>query len=483
METSMVNDRQASTAVEPKPTDRTTPELLFIDLDLLDDNPYQPRAERDELKSAQLRESIACQGQLQPILVRRVEARWQIIFGHGRVEALRRLRNDAKTEADRGRFSKVRAELRSDVSDEQMLVLGLLENVQREDISPVDCAEALFRLRSMRPELDTIEAIAREAGMEPAKVKRLLRLHAAPQVIKDAVSKGKTFLVPIGAEDSDPKLEHVKIPDEDRMQEVRKLDLSSALSLARLYAHWCESPTDRRASSDGTPDNRMAALIDRVLSQEWGVRRVRVEVAKLASEAGSPAIDESPGHTDERNPEKGTVPFKVNRKKVVIFPSRVAQMNDAQKAELRSVLKPIWEQLGGEIQRQLPSEPEPRPNYFQALRIWKDTVKEMARGFRQMWRVIEVYVIGKSPVPPEQRSHSVQLPSYEDLRSLNRGAPSHPRQLPSGAEKPHVTAQSGPPTQGRSDGQPALSLPMGNAQATVKPPISNGSEHPIEHVN
>src|SRR5262252_7388191 len=176
METSMVNDRQASTAVEPKLTDRATPpDLLFIDLDLLDDNPYQPRADRDELKSAQLRESMASRGQLQPILVRKAGERWQIIFGHGRVEALRRLRNDAKTEAERVRFAKVRAEARSDVSDEQMLLLGLLENIQREDISPVDCAEALFRLRSMRPELDNIEAIASKVGMEPAKVKRLLR--------------------------------------------------------------------------------------------------------------------------------------------------------------------------------------------------------------------------------------------------------------------------------------------------------------------
>ena len=119
METSMVNDHQPQAAVDSTLPDRAVPpEPLFIDLDLLDDNPYQPRAERDELKSAQLRESIANQGQLQPILVRKAGARWQIIFGHGRVEALRSLRNDAKTEADRIRFSKVRAELRSDVSDE-----------------------------------------------------------------------------------------------------------------------------------------------------------------------------------------------------------------------------------------------------------------------------------------------------------------------------------------------------------------------------
>jgi hypothetical protein len=322
--------------------------------------------------------------------------------------------------------------------------------------------------------LDTIEAIAGKVGMEPPRVKRLLQLYAAPKVIKDAVSKGKSFLAPVGAADSDPRLENVKLPDADRMQEVRKLDLSSALSLARLYAHWCQNPTDQTASSGGTPDERMAALIDRVLAQEWGVRRVRAEVAKLAGEARSPAIDESPGHTDERNTEKGTVPFKVNRKKVVIFPSRVALMNDAQKAELKSVLKPIWEQLGGEIQLQLPRETHRELNFLQAAQVWKELVREVARGWRKLWPIIQVYILGKTTVPADQRSRLVQLPSYGDQRSPHGEAPSHPRQLPSGAEKPQVSAQSGSNTQGRSGGTP---LPKVGAEAGAKPPISNGSEH------
>jgi len=455
METSMVNDHQPQAAVDSTLPDRAVPpEPLFIDLDLLDDNPYQPRAERDELKSAQLRESIANQGQLQPILVRKAGARWQIIFGHGRVEALRSLRNDAKTEADRIRFSKVRAELRSDVSDEQMLLLGLLENIQREDISPVDCAAALFRLRSLRPDLDTLEAIAREVGMERPRVWRLLRLHAAPQVIKDAVSKGKPFQVPIGARDSDPRMENVKIPDEDRMQEVRKLDLSSALSLARLYAHWRETATDQAASSGGTPDQRMAALIDRVLEQEWGVRRVRAEVGKLASEASSAAIDQSPGAQSEDE----AAAFKVKRTKVVIFTARVAQMNDAQKAELRSVIEPIWNQLGA------PMKPAPTPHWgalhwMGNLRELSREWKQVARAGRELWRIFLVYIVGKSPVPADQLPRSVQLPAYGDQHSPNVGAAPHPRQLP--------------------ERQPVALLPTGKAEESAKPATRNGSEHQL----
>ncbi len=431
--------------------------LLFIDLDLLDDNPYQPRVERDELKATQLRDSIANQGQLQPILVRRAGARWQIIFGHGRVEALRRLRNDAKTEDDRSRFAKVRAEERCDVSDEQMLLLGLLENIQREDISPVDCAAALVKLRLLRPELDTIEAIAREAQMEPPKVKRLLHLHAAPQVIKEAVSKGKTVLVPINEQDepdSDPKMEDVE-PEKSapRMQEIRRLDLSSALALARLYAHWCQSLPDQTASSDGTPDQRMAALINRVLEQDWGVRRVRAEVGKLArDEAASTATDES---------KEKDVPFKVNRKKLVIFTTRLAQMDEAQKEQLRSVLEPIWTQLGGQAQSLLQADPLLRPiPWRMVLRDWKTIIIEG----RKLLRILQVHVFGfgKSPVPADQLPRSVQLPSSAGHTPTRGSAP--PRQLPEGEKVALSTAPVPPAAQQTSDPPSLAPLPTGKPE-------------------
>src|SRR5215831_6942811 len=147
------NDRQSKNVLEPtRREEASAGGILLIDLNLLDNNPYQARTERDEAKDAELRKSIAAHGQLQPILVRRTGAHWQIICGHGRVEALRQLRDEASNEADRQRFARVRAEERLNVSDQQMLVLSLLENIQREDISPVDCAAALVRLKSLLPD-------------------------------------------------------------------------------------------------------------------------------------------------------------------------------------------------------------------------------------------------------------------------------------------------------------------------------------------
>jgi len=455
METSMVNDRQWKAAVGPELTDQAKPpEILLIDLDLLDENPFQPRAERDELKSAQLRQSIANQGQLQPILVRRAAARWQIIFGHGRVEALRRLRNEAKTEAERSRFSKIRAEERSNVSDDQMLVLGLLENIQRDDISPLDCAAALARLKTLRPDLQTIQEIAREVSMEPPKVKRLLRLHAAPNVIKDAVSKGKNVLIDAEAENSEAE------PGEaegTKTQETRRLDVSSALALAQLHAYWTENSAPDVVSSEGTADERMATLIERALKQDWGVRRVRAAVAKLSrgevdspERGGAPAVD-----------RQEAIPFKVNRKKIVI--SRSAEMNQAQKEELKSVLEPIWEELGGEIPK------PPRKGLFhwiarlrESHRLWK----QLILACRKLVRFVREHILETFPSLP-------QLPPAKQLPSKTDHLPTSVEHLPS-----HATPSSSP-AQLPSNGKPVALLPMGKAEQGATASIENGGKHPL----
>ena len=418
METTMVNNREAPSAIEPKPADPSTrPDLLFIDLSLLDDNPYQARAQRDELKSAQLRESIAIQGQLQPILVRRAGPRWQIIFGHGRVEALRRLRKEATTDADRARFSKVCAQERLDVSDEQMVLLGLIENIQREDISPLDCAEALVRLRALRPDLETADAIAQEVHLERPKVYRLLRLYGAPQVIKDGVSKGKTFVVPIAEQDTDPKSEHLVDPEEPTTEEVRKLTLNSALSLARLYQFWCKEAGEQPAA-EGTPDERMGALIDRVLTEDWGIRRVRLEVSKLAHGERPPRpADARRQDASSEEVEPGSAAFIIEREKLVIFMSRLSQMNDAQKTHLRLVLQPIWNQLGGESRLEPITAAKPLDQISSRL-AWREW-KQVAHNCKKLWKIF-LYIVGMSPAPGAQLPDSVQLPSPGDPRSLRR---------------------------------------------------------------
>ncbi len=409
MEATKPNDRQwpAELKVELKPK-TTPPELLLLDLDLLDDNPYQPRTERDELKAAQLRESIATQGQLQSILVRRAGTRWQIIFGHGRVDALRRLRNEATSETERSRFSTVKAEERSNVSDEQMLILALLENIQREDISPLDCAAALVRLKSLRPELQSNEAIASLVGMVPEKVKRLLRLHAAPQVIKNALAQGVSVRVETDPEESEPGTALRETT------ETRRLEVSSALEFTKLYSYWTEHSTPETSSSEGTPDERMAALIERALKQEWSVRHVRAAVTKLMQG------EEDPSEPSER------LPFNATAKKVVIYHSRLSEMNEAQKAELRSVLEPIWNQLGqAESIPQIgwPAQQPPRSGFAQwlsGLRSVPRHLKELYRAWRAMSGAMPDYLKALPEATPPREKPVALLPMGNPATTAKR---------------------------------------------------------------
>jgi ParB-like chromosome segregation protein Spo0J len=297
------------------------------------------------------------------------------------VEALRKLRNDATSEAGRRRFSTVRAEERSDVSDEQMLVLALLENIQREDISPLDCAAALVRLRSFHPEANAIDTIAHEVSITPDRVRRLLRLDAAPQVIKDAVSKGMNFPVEADPDESSSGTSPAETT------ERRQLDLSSALELARLHSYWSENSSPEVVSSEGTVDERMTVLIRRALKQEWSVRHVKAVVAKLCGgEADSPEPSEQ-------------LPFNASAKKLVIYHSRLAEMNEAQKAELKSVLEPIWNQLGWQAQRSPRSE---FAQWLSGLRSAPGHLKELLKSWRAMRRAIQGL--------PEEQSPSSEKP-------------------------------------------------------------------------
>src|SRR5262249_16772969 len=135
--------------------------------------------------------------------------------------------------------------------------------------------------------------------------------------------------------------------------QIRKLDLCSALELAKLHAHWSEHPTDETVSKDGTPDERMTRLIDRVLQQEWSLRKVQTLVAKLSRGGIISEEDDNPSSPNA----KEALPFKASASKMVIFLRPLEQMTAAQRAALRDALEPIWNRVAGQPQRPQPREP------------------------------------------------------------------------------------------------------------------------------
>jgi ParB family chromosome partitioning protein len=142
----------------------------------LDPNPFQPRSAMDPERLAELSASIRASGIIQPILVRRRGERYQIIAGERRWRAAQALG-----------LESVPVTLRQ-VRDEELLELALVENVQREELTALEEAQAFQRLQS---ELGlTQEEIARRVGRDRATIANTLRLLRLPKELRELVARG-----------------------------------------------------------------------------------------------------------------------------------------------------------------------------------------------------------------------------------------------------------------------------------------------------
>lgn len=137
--------------------------LQNIPIDLIDRSPYQPRREFDEQALDELSQSIQHQGLLQPIVVRQIDQRYELIAGERRWRA-----------AQRAQFTVLPAMVRVDVDNEQAGALALIENLQREDLNAIEQAIALNNLRQ---NFDlTHEEVAKAVGKSRTSVTNLIRL-------------------------------------------------------------------------------------------------------------------------------------------------------------------------------------------------------------------------------------------------------------------------------------------------------------------
>jgi ParB family chromosome partitioning protein len=166
-----------SALIPDAPEPRTGP--LEIDIDLISPNPFQPRAHVDDARLDDLAKSIRASGVIQPIVVANVPGGYQIIAGERRWRA-----------AQRAGLLRVPVVVR-DVPPvaQQQLQMALIENVQREDLNPVEEAAAYQRL------VDefhlTQEEIANIVGKDRSSVANYMRLLKLPEEVRAAVAGGE----------------------------------------------------------------------------------------------------------------------------------------------------------------------------------------------------------------------------------------------------------------------------------------------------
>lgn len=152
-------------------------ELQHLPLDLIQRGKYQPRRDMDPQALEELAQSIKAQGVMQPIVVRPIDkGRFEIIAGERRWRA-----------SQQAGLDKIPAMVR-EVPDEAAIAMALIENIQREDLNPIEEAVALQRLQQ---EFQlTQQQVADAVGKSRVTVANLLRLIALPEEIKTLLSHG-----------------------------------------------------------------------------------------------------------------------------------------------------------------------------------------------------------------------------------------------------------------------------------------------------
>ncbi len=151
--------------------------LLELSPDRIDPNPEQPRQHLDPQKLSELAQSMIEQGVVQPLVVRRVGSRYQIIAGERRWRAARL-----------AGLAKVPVVVRQ-ASDRELLEIALVENIQREELNPIEEAGAYRRLIT---DLGySQEQVAARVGKDRSTVANLLRLLRLPRELRGLVAEQK----------------------------------------------------------------------------------------------------------------------------------------------------------------------------------------------------------------------------------------------------------------------------------------------------
>ncbi len=154
-----------------------SPDYRVCAVDQIRPNPHQPRIRFAEEELVELAESIRSQGIIQPLLVRRDERGFELVAGERRLRA-----------AVMAGLTEVPVVVR-EVSDAQMLEISIVENIQRENLNPLEEAEAYHRLMTA---FDlTQDQVAARVGKSRSAVANFLRLRQLPEDIKASITGGE----------------------------------------------------------------------------------------------------------------------------------------------------------------------------------------------------------------------------------------------------------------------------------------------------
>jgi len=222
-------------AIQEDVTQAAVHELQQLPLDVIQRGKYQPRRDIDPVTLDELANSIRTQGVMQPIVVRSIgSGRYEIIAGERRWRA-----------SQQAGLDKIPAMVR-EVSDEAAIAMALIENIQREDLSPIEEAVALQRLQQ---EFQlTQQQVADAVGKSRVTISNLLRLIALPEEIKTLLSHG------------DLEMGHARallgLPADQQVEGARHV-VARGLTVRQteaLVRQWLSKPESTKTEPKSDPD-------------------------------------------------------------------------------------------------------------------------------------------------------------------------------------------------------------------------------------
>ncbi|ARU90551.1 ParB/RepB/Spo0J family partition protein [Pseudomonas sp. M30-35] len=210
-------------------------ELQYLPLDLIQRGKYQPRRDMDPTALEELAQSIKSHGVMQPIVVRPVaKGQFEIVAGERRWRA-----------SQQAGLDTIPAMVR-ELTDEAAIAMALIENIQREDLNPIEEAMALQRLQQ---EFQlTQQQVAEAVGKSRVTITNLLRLIALPEEVKTLLSHG------------DLEMGHARallgLPPEQQIEGARHV-VARGLTVRQteaLVRQWLSSKEQPKTTAKADPD-------------------------------------------------------------------------------------------------------------------------------------------------------------------------------------------------------------------------------------
>ncbi len=255
--------RQAPKNEAPPPVAATLPPepnttgMLKISIDLIDPNPLQPRSVFQPERLAELAQSIRVNGIIQPLVVQRNGTRYILVAGE------RRWRASRMAELD-----EVPVVIQEYATD-RILEIALIENIQREDLNPIEVAQALDRLgQSLKL---SHEQIGQRTGKDRTTVTNLLRLLRLPQPVQLLVAEQRLTMGHARA--------IVGLPSEEMQTQLAEKAAAQGMSVRQVERHVQQMLTKRETPEPvAIPNDPNVKAANRELESALGTR-VRI-VAK-----------------------------------------------------------------------------------------------------------------------------------------------------------------------------------------------------------